>query len=177
MRNFAVIGLILLLLFNIVGYQGLFVGLQYQNDQRIEQFADRDQFDSELTTLRIPLALPYPSSNTTFERSNRKFEFQGEHYRLVKQKLTQDTLYIVCYKDRDSKKIATALSDIVKTFTDQDSDQHEINHVPSFLKEYLSSACAMESLTNGWSLELLPHEIQYNVMASELATPYGPPRT
>ena len=172
MRNFAVIGLILLLLFNIVGYQGLFVGLQYRNDQRIEQFADRDQFDGELMTLKIPLALPYPSSNKAFERTNRKFEFQGEHYRLLKQKLTQDTLYIVCYKDRDSKKIATALSDVVKTFADQNSDKH----LSSFVKEYLSSTFSMESITTGWSLELRPHEIRYDVMASELATLYGPPR-
>jgi len=175
-RNFAAIALISLLLFNIVGYQGLFIGLAYHHDQKIERFVDLDQFEGELTTLKVPIALPYPSENTSFERADRKFEFQGEHYRFVKQKLANDTLVIVCYKDHQRKQLASAFSEVVKTLADQNSDQPQSKQLPSFLKEYLSGTFEIESITNGWSVELLPHEIQYNVMANELATLYGPPR-
>src|SRR5687767_1524239 len=77
-RKSLAIGLVALLLFNAVGYYGLFVGLQYRNDQKIERLADEDRFyEHALTTIKIPLAMPYASDYTSFERADRKISFKG----------------------------------------------------------------------------------------------------
>jgi hypothetical protein len=174
-RKVIAIGLIALLLFNVAGYYGLFIGLQYSNDQKNERFADLDLYlEHELTTIKIPLTIPYASNSENFERADRKIEFKGEHYRLVKHKLNQDTLYLLCSKDRDSKQISEAFTDFVKTVSDQPT-KHNGNALPSFLKEYLCSGFEINTLNIGWSLQLLPKHFQTSTSVNYTETVIQPP--
>jgi len=123
MRKLLSIVLSLLLLMNVLGYYGVFMGLHYKNSQDLMQRFDANDYgEQETVTLKVPLALPYAADETQFERVDGELEHQGEFYRLVKQRLYQDTLYMVCYKDSQSKRIKQALADYVKTFTDKPAD-------------------------------------------------------
>jgi hypothetical protein len=130
--------LMVLLFLNVLGYYGLFLGLKYQTSAALTQRLDRDQYyDRETVTLKVPLTVPYQSA-TEYVRVNGEFEHEGEVFRLVKQKLANDTLYIVCIKDIRSKHIKKALADYVKTFSDQPTQSKSSdNTVPSFIKEYI----------------------------------------
>jgi hypothetical protein len=177
LRNIIAIGLITLLLFNVAGYQGLLVGLQYSNDQKITRFADLDLYQaSELTTIKIPMALPYPTGSVNVERANRKIEFKGEHYQLIKQKFDQDTLYLMCVKDHDGKHIQEAYTDFAKRLTDQPVDTgHGAKVLPSFVKEYLASAFDIDQATDGWRLQLLPKNFQPSMLGEFTTAVNQPP--
>jgi hypothetical protein len=78
------------------------------------QRLDAETYSSEdAIVLTVPLALPYPVQGN-FQRIDGDFEYEGESYRLVKQKLENDTLFIVCIKDKENTRIAAAYSDFTK---------------------------------------------------------------
>ena len=68
----------------------------------------------ETFVLTFPLSLPYPVGEYDYKRVNGEFEFRGESYRLVKQKVENDTVFIVCLRDSESTKIAAAFNDFTK---------------------------------------------------------------
>lgn len=136
-----------------MGFYGLFVGLRYKAKRDIVQRLDREQYSHEETiTLKVPLSIPYISDDDSFERVNGEIEHEGEFYRLVKQKLVQDTLYIVCIKDHKSKTIKKALADYVKTFTDKPVDSKSQSKTQiTFIKDFLPSLFAISNGSEGWN--------------------------
>lgn len=157
MRKSLTIVLTLLLLLNMMGYYGVFMGLSYKNSQDLmARFDSEDYGVQETLTLKVPLAVPYAMDNADYERVDGELEHDGEVYRLVKQRLSQDTLFIVCYKDNQSKRIKQALADYVKTFTDKpvDAKSHNGKIFQNFIKDYISSVVGIESANGGWENRL-----------------------
>ena len=66
---------------------------------------------SELETFefKIPLNIPYPIQNRGFDRVHGAFEFDGEFYELVQQKLERDTLYVVCIKNASESRLGNSV--------------------------------------------------------------------
>jgi hypothetical protein len=148
----------LLVLLNSLGFYGILVGIQYHSGRALESRLDKDQYDpSETVTLKFPMALPYRPDQDSYERIVGKVEHKGQFFRLVKQRLERDTLYIVCIKDHDSKLIAEALSDYVKTFTDKPADAKQTLKVFNFIKDYLPTSTDLYCVTPGWD-----HDIQFS---------------
>ncbi len=157
MRKLTSIALIALLLFNVLGYYGFFLGLEYQNRQALIHSFNTDNYEQlEQITIKVPLSVPYATDTQDYQRVDGEFEHQGEFYQMVKQRLSQDTLYIVCVKDSQSKRINQALTDYVKTLTDK-SENGKSRHtliLPAFIKEYIVSTHTIKAGSAGWSLEL-----------------------
>ncbi len=146
--------LVVLLLLNVMGYYGVFVGLKYQHSLEITEKLDSEHYTrSETITFRIPLAVPY-YGDTGYERINGEIEHGGEFYRLVKQKLEKDTLYIVCIKDAKGRHIQKALKDYVKTFADQSTERSGAKTLPAFIKDYVPSSFSLFASAAGWSAVL-----------------------
>ena len=101
---------------------------------------DNDQYkDNQTVTIKISLALPYPVQQNKYERVDGNFEHQGEFYKLVKQKYSNDTLYVVCIKSADEKKAFKVFSDFVKLSTDQTSstpNSQNSKTIISIIKDY-----------------------------------------
>lgn len=140
-----------------MGYYGVFLGLQYKNDRDMVQRLDAENYsDSETITIKIPISIPYATDSKGFERVDGKFEHNGEFYRLVKQKLVQDTLYVVCLKDHENKRIDEAMASLVKTFTDKPVDQHSsAKIVISFIKDYIPQVFTVQCLSPGWEIDVV----------------------
>jgi hypothetical protein len=145
--------LVVLILFNIMGFYGLLVGLRFKAKHDISRRLDADQYRSEETmTLRVPLAIPYYSGSEDFERVDGEIEHQGEFYRLVKQRIVHDTLFIICIKDPKSKHIKQALADYVKTFTDKPiSKSSKGKGQITFAKDYLPVLFSLSDGSDGWN--------------------------
>ncbi len=147
----------MLFLLNIVGYYGVFVGIGLSGAA-----AMREQFDTEKSLqdevlIKVPIAIPYAVDATDYQRVDGEFEHQGQVYRLVKQKLQSDTLFIVCIKDKLAQKMNQALADYVKTFTDKPvSSKQSTKTLNSFSKDYLSTATVVETISKGWNLSATP---------------------
>ncbi len=146
-----------LLLLNVMGYYGVFLGLQYKNDKDMIQRLDAEKYsDSETVTIKIPISIPYAMDSKSFERVDGNFEHNGEFYRLVKQKLANDTLYVVCLKDHENKRIDEALTSFVKTFTDNPVDQHSSSKIViNFIKDYIPQTFAVQHLSLGWEKDVV----------------------
>lgn len=114
---------------------------------------DTQQYsEDETVTIKVPLAVPYHTDSDDYERVDGEVEHNGEFYRLVKQKLEQDTLVIVCIKDQASKQIKQALKDYVKSFTDKPVDaKHHGKIFAGFIKDFLPSNIEISSASNGWN--------------------------
>jgi hypothetical protein len=73
---------------------------------------DADAYSSkEVVVLTLPVSLPYPIHDPTYERANGEIEYKGEFYQLVKQKVENDTLFMVCVKDHDQKRLNEAINE------------------------------------------------------------------
>jgi len=120
------IALIVLFLFNVIGYYGIYVAMLQQARTALNEKIDNDQYkDDQTITIKIPLTLPYPT--------------QQDEYKLVKQKYSSDTLYVVCIKNVEEKKAFNVFSDLVKLSTDQaSSTSHNQNSktIVSIIKDY-----------------------------------------
>lgn len=112
-----------------------------QANQKLLNRLEANQYsDQETIVLTIPLTLPYPTYQNGFERVDGEFEYQGEHYKLVKQKLENDTLFIVCIKDFESKKIFTALADFSKLANNLPAGSKQaLNYLSKLFKDFTTT--------------------------------------
>src|SRR5258708_5459498 len=149
--------MLFLFLLNVLGFYGIFLGLQFKFKQDANRELDEDRYAGmDVVTFKLPLAVPYYSDNQDYERVSGEFEHEGEVYRLLKQKYSGGMLFIVCVKDNEAKKISQALTDYVKTFTDKplNAKQQSAKSVPSFCKDYMTIGISLQSLTSGWKKQV-----------------------
>jgi len=170
--------LLLIFVLNIFGYYGLFIGARFHLGQEIQASLDVDDYeDSSEYTFKVPLTLPYASDLSEYQRVDGEFNYHGDVYRLVKQKLVKDALFIVCVKDAQSKKIDRALEDYVKTFTDNPSSEKNHSKAASSVgKDFFSVVIAIEKKHLGWENLLQWPEILQEKIASFQRPIIQPPR-
>ena len=148
--------LLMVFLFNVGGYYIVFWGLRQQNSIELTARLDANQYTAEETIeLKIPVTLPYPIQQQDFERVDGKFEHNGEHYKLVKHKLLNDTLYIVCIKDQEDKRLVKTMTEYVKLSNDLPANSDKAaNFLGKLLKDFESADDVAFTGTDGWSLQL-----------------------
>lgn len=174
MKKICSIFLVCLLLLNVLGYYGVFLGLKYRNTVDLTQRLDAEDYaTSETVTIKVPLAIPY-YMDTEFERIDGEIEHQGEFYRLVKQKLENDTLHIICIRDVKGKRLKQALADYVKTFSHHSSDE-PLKTVPGFIKDYIPANFTVTSSAMGWNISFNLEALQLPLHLMSLPVVSPPP--
>jgi hypothetical protein len=160
----------------VLGFYGVFIGLRYKTSQDLIQRIDADDYaEAETFTIKVPIALPYQEDQDTFERVNGEIEYQGNVYRLVKQKLSHDTLYIVCLSDAQAKHINNAMHDYVKTFADKTADSKQNIKAFSFIKDYLPTKIILTPGIAGWSHPLSMNSLSKDLMLNSYISIQSPP--
>lgn len=139
MKKVSCIALIVLHLLNVVGGYWLFQALQDQSEAQLSESFDIDSYSgSQAITIKLPIDVYHGSDLENYERVDGEFEYEGTTYRLIKQKFYNDTAYIVCYKDMKTIVLKNAMSDYVKSFTDNSTEKKsDTKTIFSFLKDYL----------------------------------------
>jgi hypothetical protein len=129
----------------------------------------------ETVTLKIPFTLPYWMDSRGYERVNGDFQYQGEFYHLVEQKLEKDTLYVVCIKDASERKLHEAMTDYVKLTNDIPASSKNVKLFGSFLKDYVKGTGAeILKVQQGWSQENSFGDLSFHLLT--LASPvFSPP--
>lgn len=120
------------------------------------QRLDQQQYSHDETiTIAVPFAIPY-QQDSEYSRVDGEIEHNGEFYRLVKQKFEKDTLFIVCIKDQQSKRIKQALADYVKTFTDKPVDANNAAKGSiTFIKDFLPTSINISHACQGWNCAII----------------------
>lgn len=160
-----------------MGYYGIFLGLQYQNDVEMLKTLNSGGYDaSQTVSIKIPIALPYMYDQPAFERVDGIFEHQGEFYRMVSQNYTKDTLTIICVRDSENKRIHQALSSYVKTFADKPYDQHHHSTLTfSFIKDYISHSFSIITISGGWQSDVIQNNSCEKLESSFMNSIFHPP--
>lgn len=170
--------LMLLFLLNVLGYYGVLVGLQLKNKQSLQALFDSDEYERQHeVTIKVPLTVPYAVDSKEYTRVDGEFEHQGEIYRMVKQKLKSDTLYIVCIKDETSKDIGQAIAEYVKSFTDKPaSEKNQSKLLQNLIKDYIATSTTLQTRNTGWSYTVLAGEIVVSYPAGASSSTSPPPK-
>ena len=151
MRKSLAIFFLFIILLNTAGYYLVFEGWKWHNS--IAWSFDENNSDQLEVIVEIPLTVPYVTQEKDWEQANGQFEHKGDVYRIVKQKLTLDAVFISCVKDNEGTRINDQLEDFVKTFSDKPVDaKQSVKSVPGFMKEYVSQIIAVKTFVTGWSL-------------------------
>jgi len=171
------IAFVTLVLLNTMGYYLVFIGMAYKNDVMVTEQLDAFEYQSsDAMTIKIPLAVPYLADDAEFIRVEGKYVYEGESYRMVKQKYSQDTLYIVCVKDQQDKLIHNAISDYVKGFTHKASDRPNNGKTILLLnKDYIQNVVELNSSTPGWMADVVKNSCYINIVATYSPAILHPP--
>lgn len=178
MKRAVSILLLVVFLFNVGGYYIVFWGLRHQADLALIQRLDAERYsEEEVVELKIPVALPYPMQKQEFERINGRFEHNGEFYKLVKHKLENDTLYVVCFKDHHEKKLVKTMTDYVKMTNDLPaSSKKTINFLGKLLQDFETSVSDKILHQAGWSVKVLFGTGSFPIRAFDATIPSPPPK-
>ncbi len=117
------ISLLIIFLFNIVGYKVCFFYLEQQADIRLsEKIQTISDFDSRLIEIKIPINLPYQTDWREFESIDGEMTFKGETYKYVKRKVLRDTLILLCIDHSEKSKIQKSKAEYFSQLHDFNTD-------------------------------------------------------
>lgn len=179
MKRALSISLLIAIFFNIGGYYLVFWGLKTNASHELIQQLDNDQYsEHEILELKIPLNLPYPLQQNGYERINGEFDYNNQHYKLVKQKLDRDTLFIVCVQDKKADKLNRAQSDFTKVANDlPTSSKQKATLISQLVKEYQTQlTTGLESDAEGWAIDLYSKAFSKKLVLHNFPITIPPPK-
>lgn len=119
MKKLAAIFLLVIFLFNLVGYRGLFFIAERQWESQLKSSLDKDQYnEADLIIIRAPLQLPYVTDTREFQRTDGEVTVDGKIYRYVKSKIENGEYVLMCIPDHNKQKLEKAKADFFKDAND-----------------------------------------------------------
>lgn len=177
MRRTIAILFLALFTFNLVGYYGIYVGLKIQAHHEMLRNLDAGLYDeTQVHTLKIPLTLPYQTDWQTYQRVDGDFEWKGEFYNLVSQKLERDTLIVHYIKDHKEASLFESFTEIVQTTTDTPISKKAGKLAEAFAKDYMPSASNLEIASTGWLKQSVFTRYAFALLTHAVSVQYPPPR-
>ena len=172
--------LLIIFLFNVGGYYIVFWGLHFQLDQQLTSRLDANLYDpAETVELRIPIGLPYPIHSEGFQRVDGRFEHNGEFFKLIKHKLQNDTLYIVCIRDRDTRQLVSTMNNYVQQtlgIMNTNPDQKALNYFSKLIKDFFPQKDTTLLHQDGFSMLLTFAETHESFHQPVIPVHAPPPR-
>ncbi|MES1226387.1 MAG: hypothetical protein ABUT20_63515 [Bacteroidota bacterium] len=148
MKKTAAILLMSVFIFNIIGYKWVFTYIEDKATSRLEQKIDAGQYnEDQLLEIKIPIKVPYYTS-TKYETYYGETQYNGEHYRYVKRKVSGDTLYLLCLPHTAKDEIAAAQKDFIKSVNDVQNNTPQKQGQPSLVKMMLSEYLQQEKIND-----------------------------
>lgn len=106
------------MVFNLAGYRCLFSAIEKKATAKLEQKISSGEYsDEQLVEIRIPLNMPY-YSDKDYENVYGETDWNGEHYRYVKRKVSGNTLYLLCLPNKEKTSIAKVKNEFTKAIND-----------------------------------------------------------
>ncbi|MBS1507960.1 MAG: hypothetical protein JSS79_15070 [Bacteroidetes bacterium] len=159
MKRFIAFAGIFLIACSAVEYYALIFMAQRQLTeevlQRIE--ANSDELGGNLI-LTIPLEYPYAAATEEYTRVDGQFVYQGENYRMVKQKFYRNILYVVCIREALEEDTPAAIADFSKLFSGEHADRANTSFkmINAFAKDYFSKQLSFSPRVPGHCNTLTP---------------------
>lgn len=131
------------------GYHLVFWALRSQAKIDLLHRLDAEAYSSEhVVVLTLPVSLPYPIHDPGYERAQGEVEYNGEYYQLVKQKVEHDTLFMVCVKDPNQKRLDKTLNEYTNLANGlPTSTKHTMDLLGKLFKDYTGTEFLALSFT------------------------------
>ena len=103
----------------------MFDFMQREANDRLEVRLDNDDYDeANLVELKVPVNLPYQANWKSYQRYDGEIEINGIHYKYVKRKLANDTLYLKCIANKNEMRLQSARDEFFKITNDLEQTGH-----------------------------------------------------
>ena len=130
-----------------------------------------------MVVLTIPISIPYSTQSTEYQRVDGEFKYNGEYYNLVKQRLENDTLFMVCIKNHHEKKLATAMREYSNLANNLPSNaKHTMEMLGRLFKDYTSFNLMTIISGSRWSVELPLIELNVSPITASYPVIAPPPK-
>jgi len=128
----------------------MFAYMEDKATARLEQKIDAGQYrDDQLLEIKIPISVPYYTT-TKFETYYGETQFNGEHYRYVKRKISGDTLYLLCLPHTEKDNLVAAKKDFINSVNDiQNNNTPEKQGQSSLIKILICKYVQQEKIEAG----------------------------
>jgi hypothetical protein len=139
LRKLAAILLLVIFLFNWVGYRLLTNFLQHHVTVQLEAKLDKNDYKEEdLIEIKVPINLPYQLNWTSFERFDGEIDVDGIHYQYVKRKIYNDSLILLCIPNHAKQDLEKAKENYFKGVNDIDPSSQKKSDNSLTFKNILS---------------------------------------
>ena len=183
MKQLVSILLLLLLLFNFVGYRILFDVLQQKaNKELVTKLDNNDYNDADLITLTVPLSMPYLTDSKDFERKDGEITIDGKIYHYVKQKISHGNLVLMCLPDEQKMHLQNAKDDFFKLANElqNNSASKKSGEHSQVIKLVISDYVKTENAVNAFAVNNISNTYTDNyfahLLSGETLIPEQPPR-
>jgi hypothetical protein len=137
LRKLTAIFFLLLFLFNIAGYKGLFFFLTQSADERLaEKIKDGSDLDKDMIMVKFPFNVPYLSDSKDFESMEGEVNLKGTIYKYVKRKIARDTLFLICIENKEKTLIEKKRAEYFNKVNDLDASTSKKSGAKQFKLEY-----------------------------------------
>ena len=134
LKKIAAILLLSLMVFTLAGYRWVFSVIEKKATANLEQKIAAGKYsDEQLVEIRIPLNMPY-YTDKDYEDVYGETDFNGEHYRFVKRKVSGNTLYLLCLPNKEKNNIAKVKSEFTKAVNDIPANKQGSQQKNNFIK-------------------------------------------
>jgi hypothetical protein len=117
-KKIVAILLLFVMLFNLIGYRWAFNALENKATANLEQKISAGNYnEDQLVEVQIPLNMPY-YSDKDYESVYGETDWNGNHYRYVKRKISGNTLYLLCLPNTERNSIVKAKDEFTKAVND-----------------------------------------------------------
>jgi hypothetical protein len=148
LKKIAAILLLALMVFNFAGYRLLFSAMENKAAANLEQKISSGRYsDEQLVEIRIPLNMPY-YTDKDYEDVYGETDWDGEHYRYVKRKVSGNTLYLLCLPNKEKNDIAKVKNEFTKAINDIPANKQGSQQKNSFIKLLTSEFQVNETAAN-----------------------------
>jgi hypothetical protein len=152
MKKVTAFALLTIFLINLGGYSVLYRMADRQASKELAAKLDNDEFSrSQTVTIKIPVSLPY-QPDRDYERIDGEFEYQGQFYKLVKQRVFGDTLYVVCLIDEKKKALVDDMNEYARMTSESSSSNQPLKFAGSNPLQEYSNEDVIELIpsSSGW---------------------------
>jgi len=119
LKKLVAILLLVVFLFNLVGYRGWFYLAEQQWETQLQNALDKEQYnEADLITIRAPLLLPYVTDTREFQRTDGEVNVNGKIYHYLKSKIEKGEYVLMCLPDHNKQQLEKAKQDFFKDAND-----------------------------------------------------------
>lgn len=160
------------MLFNLIGYRWIFTAIENKATAKLEQEISIGNYrEDQLVEIKIPLNMPY-YSDKEYENAYGEAEWNGNHYRFVKRKVSGNTLYLLCLPNVEKNSIVKAKDEFTKAVNDVPANKQGSQQKNDLIKLLTTEFKVTETIVNENIFSSLSLQfINRNSAVADLFTP------